>query len=566
MAAEQLSIDDLGRNLADVDFVVVDLETTGTSAASGSMITEIGAVRVRGGEVIGEFHTLVDPEGPIPLFIRVLTGITDEMVIGAPKISEVLPSFLQFANGAVLVAHNAPFDVGFLKHFARELDYQWPSFTVLDTARLARKVLLRDEVHNCKLSTLAAKFSTVVPDHRALTDARATVDVLHALFERLGSMGITTIEEVVSFNQRVSPEQRKKRHLAKHIKNVAGVYIFLGPKDEVLYVGKSQRLRNRVMSYFTASETRSRMGEMVRIAQRIDTIECSSDLEASVTELRLIAAHRPPYNRRSRKQDSVLWLKLTNEAWPRLAIVRQFTNDGSDYLGPFSSRAQAEDVLLALTETFPIRQCTTRMPKLPNLPTCALAEMKACLAPCDGRDVGTAYLGEVTALRETIAGNTERIIAAVEDKMAKLSAEERFEEAGLWRDRLLATLRAITRTHRLNSLNSRDQLIGARPIDEAWEVHIVRRGRLSVSGIMRDHPNPQEWLRLLIASAQSEADPGRGGLIASTAETEAIARWFEREDVRIIDGAWSFPLSGANKYLNSLAEFEAAWNQSKVRL
>ncbi len=108
----QRSFDELGRNLRDVTFCVVDLETTGGSAAAGSMITEVGAVKVRGGEVLGEFQTLVNPHLAIPPFIAVLTGITDSMVAGAPRIEQVLPQFLEFAQGCVLVAHNAPFDVG----------------------------------------------------------------------------------------------------------------------------------------------------------------------------------------------------------------------------------------------------------------------------------------------------------------------------------------------------------------------------------------------------------------------------------------------------------------------
>ena len=114
----QRSFDELGRPLRDLTFCVVDLETTGGSAEGGSMITEIGAVKVRGGEVLGEFQTLVNPHTEIPPFIAVLTGITNSMVGDAPPIESALPAFLEFAAGCVLVAHNAPFDVGFLQYFA----------------------------------------------------------------------------------------------------------------------------------------------------------------------------------------------------------------------------------------------------------------------------------------------------------------------------------------------------------------------------------------------------------------------------------------------------------------
>src|SRR5512146_1250713 len=201
----QMSFDELGRPLRDLTFCVVDLETTGGSAAAGSMITEIGAVKVRGGEVLGEFQTLVDPQTEIPAFIAVLTGITNHMVADAPPIESALPAFLEFAAGTVLVAHNAPFDVGFLKHFAEQQGRPWPRFEVLDTARLARRVITRDDAPNCKLSSLARVFgSATTPNHRALSDARATVDVLHGLMERLGSLGVHTLEELQTFSARVT--------------------------------------------------------------------------------------------------------------------------------------------------------------------------------------------------------------------------------------------------------------------------------------------------------------------------------------------------------------------------
>ncbi len=392
----QRSFDELGRPLRDITFCVVDLETTGGSAAGGSMITEVGAVKVRGGEVLGEFQTLVNPCQSIPAFIAVLTGITDSMVAGAPGIEQVLPQFLEFAQGCVLVAHNAPFDVGFLKHFAAEQGRAWPAFEVLDTARLARRVVHRDETPNCKLSSLATLFgASTTPNHRALSDARATVDVLHGLIGRLGGLGVHTLEELQTFSSRVSQAQRKKRHLAEALPHAPGVYLFRDERDRVLYVGTSKDLRKRVRSYFTASETRSRMGEMVGLAESVTGIECATALEAEVRELRLIAEHKPKYNRRSRFPERVHWVKVTVEPWPRLSLVRQVLDDGAEYLGPFGSKKVAERAVAALHETFPVRQCGGRMAKQPSGSACALGEMGKCLSPCDGSVSLEAYDGVV---------------------------------------------------------------------------------------------------------------------------------------------------------------------------
>ena len=237
----QHSFDELGEPLREITFVVVDLETTGGSAPTEA-ITEIGAVKVRGGEVLGEFATLVDPGRSIPPQITMLTGITDSMVDDAPRIDAVLPAFLEFIRGTVLVAHNAGFDVGFLKAACARLDLPWPKPAVVDTVRLARRVLTRDEAPSVRLGALAPLLgSTVAPDHRALTDARATVDVLHALFERLGTWGCTAWANCRTRSRDVAPARRRKRRLADRLPSAPGVYLFRGPNDEVLYVGTSRQ-------------------------------------------------------------------------------------------------------------------------------------------------------------------------------------------------------------------------------------------------------------------------------------------------------------------------------------
>lgn len=191
------------RTLSETTFVVLDLETTGWSPASGAAITEIGAVKVRGGEMIAEFQCLINPGCPIPELITNVTGISDSMVSNSPEISEVVPMFLEFCgspNETVLVAHNAPFDMSFLLAAAASAQYPWPEFAVIDTAYLARKILTKDDVPNNKLGTLANFYGTKTePNHRALEDSRATVDVLHGLFERLGTFNVTTLAELIEF-------------------------------------------------------------------------------------------------------------------------------------------------------------------------------------------------------------------------------------------------------------------------------------------------------------------------------------------------------------------------------
>jgi len=202
--------------LSDTTFAVIDLETSGGSPKSGAGITEIGVVKVRGGVVLGTFQSFVDPGHSLPPFITQLTGITDAMLLSAPFIDEVLPSLFEFLGSpdeTVLVAHNSPFDISFLKAAALVHEYPWPAYEIVDTARLARAVLDRDEVINCKLGTLAEFFNThTTPNHRALDDALATVDVLHGLIERLAGHNVWSFEEMRNFP---SEKKRVKRPISE---------------------------------------------------------------------------------------------------------------------------------------------------------------------------------------------------------------------------------------------------------------------------------------------------------------------------------------------------------------
>ncbi|NEN79659.1 DEDD exonuclease domain-containing protein [Nocardioides zeae] len=550
---EQRGFDEMGRLLRDVTFCVVDLETTGGSPAAGSKITEVGAVKVRGGEILGEFQTLVNPHEEIPAFITVLTGITTAMVVGAPTIETVLPSFLEFAQGCVLVAHNAPFDVGFLQHFAREQQRPWPAFEVLDTARLARRVVTRDETPNCKLGSLARLFgATTTPDHRALHDARATVDVLHGLIARLGGLGVHTLEELQAFSSKVTTAQRRKRHLAEGLPHAPGVYLFVDAGDRVLYVGTSKDLRTRVRSYFTASETRSRMGEMIQIAERVRTIECATPLEARVRELRLIAEHKPRYNRRSRFPEKTHFVKLTDEPWPRLSLVTRVLDDGATYLGPFGSRRGAEATVVALHETYPLRQCSGRMARSPNGTACALAEMGRCLSPCDGSVSPEDYDAVVGATRAALVADPVEVVERLGARMTSFAEQERFEEAGLHRDRLVALVRAAARTQRLVALTRLPELVAVhRGDDGRWAVHVVRHGRLAAAGVIPPGHDAQAYVATLRAGAET-VRPAPGPVPAASAEeTEAVLSWLEQPGVRLVDvdGAWTCPVGGAARHL-----------------
>ena len=561
----QGTFDELGTPLREAVFVVVDLETTGGSHLDCA-ITEIGAVKVCGGVVLGEFQTLVNPARSIPAFIAMLTGITDAMVANSPRLAEALPSFLEFSRGAVLVAHNAPFDLGFLRAGCRELGLDWPAPQSLDTARLARRVLTRDEAPDCKLSTLARLFrTTTVPDHRALHDARATVDVLHGLIGRLGNLGVHSLEELTTFSALVSPQQRRKRHLADGLPHAPGVYLFRDGQGRVLYVGKSRDLKTRVRTYFTASETRTRMAEMVGIAERVDPVVCATELEAEVRELRLIAEHRPRYNRRSKFPEKVCWVKLTQEPFPRLSLVRKASGDGADYLGPFSSSRTAELAMAAIHEAIPLRQCTRRLSLTTPSAACVLLEMGRCGGPClvgSGESVSD-YARHVAAFRQLLRADPSAVVGHLSERIAGLSEAERFEDAGFQRDRLIALIRTVAAQQRMATLTSVEQLVAARPtFDLGWEVSVIRHGRLVAAGVVPRAVPPGPTIDALVATAETVL-PGPGPLPAATPEeVRCVLRWLESDGVRLVrlSGELSSPAFGDGRLIGWLADLQNSRN------
>jgi DNA polymerase-3 subunit epsilon len=422
-----------GVPLSEVTFCVADIETTGGSPAD-SRITEIGAVKYRGGERLGVFETLVDPGVPIPPFIAHLTGIDDLTVADAPPIEWVLPGFAEFAHGCVFVAHNARFDFTFLNVALSRLDHEPLPPPPVCTARLARRVVWPD-VPNVRLDTLARYFRTAAkPAHRALADAEACAEVLHGLLDLGGRLGILTLGDLhEAVRARGRPNFAKIR-LADHLPRAAGVYLFKGSDGRVLYVGKSKDLRGRVKSYFYG-DSRKKVQDLLAEVHAVEGIPCASELEALVLEARLIRQHEPKYNHRGKTWRRYAYLKVdTADAFPRIKVVRDPRGEGA-FLGPFPSAQQAGLAKEALEDAFPIRRCTRAMGPRSRFAPCALADMGRCVAPCDGR-VDLERYGELVRRLLSSLTSPGGLLGTLEGRMTELAAEERFEEAALARDRL----------------------------------------------------------------------------------------------------------------------------------
>ena len=532
--ALQPSFDDLSTPLFDVTFCTLDLETTGASPADCE-ITEIGAVKHRRGEVVGTFQTLVDPGAPIPPSITILTGITQAMVLDAPQIATALPSFLEFVGDSVIVGHNIRFDMSFLRAAAERTGYPAFDNPTIDTVALARR-LVRSEVRNLRLKTLAGHFrSPIAPNHRALEDARATAHVFHALLERAGSLGVTNLDDLIQLPRARGAAHYSKIRLTEDLPRRPGVYLIKDRRGTVIYVGKASNLRARVRQYFYGDPRRS-IESMMRELDTIDYQVCPTDLEAEITEVRLIHTHRPRYNRRSRPPKTSHFVKVTCEAFPRLSVVRTLKEDGLAYLGPFRSKKAADLVVSAIWDSVPIRRCRTR-PGSRSAP-CAPAQLGVAMCPCDGSLDEKAYREVITRLVEGMTNRPDILLTPLERKMNELSKNRRYEEAAWVRDRHDALARSIEAKQQWGSL------VGG----GIWEAEaddgsfaLIDHGHLMATW---DHDQPPPLRPMGTPDTRYPEVPPNVGVAE---ETRLVWRWLERTNLRLINstGALSVPARAA---------------------
>lgn len=424
----------LAEPLDAATWVVVDLETTGGAAARGHGIIEIGALKVRGGRVVEQFAELVHPGRRLPPFITGLTGITDAMLAGRPRIEAVLPRFVDFARGAVLVAHNAAFDLGFLD--AARLAVSGDTFAqpCACTLRLARRVL--PQVRRKSLDALAGHFGIPLVDrHRALGDARITVEVLFHLLELLRRRGVARVAEVLDLQHSASDGRRfacpLPRARVAALPAAPGIYRFRDAGGRLLYVGKAKNLRQRVGSYLTNAAThRGKVLDLIRNIHDVDVEEAGSELEAALREAEEIRRAKPPYNTLSKHLPQIAFLKLTlSDAYPRLAVVNRLSGRAGRYFGPFRSRQSAVEAQALVARLFHLRTCTGALRPAADVSPCLQGQIGACTAPCAARVDRAAYGEQVAAAARFFDGDTRVAQREIEARRERHSTAQRFEAA-----------------------------------------------------------------------------------------------------------------------------------------
>ena len=406
--------------LEEAEFVVFDLETTGL-AAGRDKICEIGAVRVKGLELVDSFQSLVNPRVALPEPIARLTGIREQELKGAPSTSTVVRRFLAFAGDELLVAHNARFDQRFLE---RQLGDRRLSEPPLCTAALSRR-LLEGRLRRVGLASLAHFFGVPTqPCHRALPDAEATAQVLVHLIGLAQEIGARRLSELRSL---AAPRKRRvhdKRHLARGAPSRPGVYLFRDRHDQVLYVGRARDLRARLRSYFRSERQRPSVEAALLALARIEWRVLGSELEAALEELRLIRELAPPANSRGRRKEQGVYLRRRGDEF--------VVSKKASAFGPIGSRRQASLAARALA-------------------SCTEEELDGLLRG-----------GPLPRLRE---------------RLTYLAESQRYEQAARLRDRIEALENVVERLRRLERLRGLELCLIAPAVEPGWQkAFFVSRG------------------------------------------------------------------------------------------
>ena len=443
-----------GYALSECDFVAVDLETTGCRPGRNSII-EVGAARFSAAGVISTFQRLVQPSDSIPKAVEDLTGIGSSMLVGAPSIEDVMREFREFADGAVLVAHNYRFDLSFLDHEAERVWGAPMARPTIDTLSLTRR--LRPDLRRYSLGSLAEEYETPTkPDHRAGNDALATAELLVALIPDLLRLGIRDVGAVSAFcglSNQTALSQRLS--LTRTLPDDAGVYLFRDASGAVIFVGHARSLRTRTRQYFYPGAATD---EMAAEVASITAVRTRSHLDALLLEHRLVDRHKPRHNPTAHRSRAGYLIKVeTGSAYPAVSVVEAPRKRGR-LIGPFTSRWAALTLVENLKEVYDLRRCSRRLDaRLPMIP-CARRDSGTCPAPCVTVPDPDEYAERLSAALGVLDDDADfrSLLLAAQRQAAH---DGRYEDAILYRDGVRALDRALSSLAIVREAVSRDVVL-----------------------------------------------------------------------------------------------------------
>jgi DNA polymerase III subunit epsilon len=471
-------------SLAQLPFVVVDLETTGGSAQY-DRVMEVAAIRVENGVITDRLECLVEPGVPIPPFVTRITGINAALVRGQPSFDALLPALRRLIDGAVVVAHNASFDCNFLMHAFRRAGLEWEGDR-LCTLRLARRLV--PGLHSYRLDSLCAFLGfSFVQRHRAGPDAEATLALLGHLLETAIGRGIDSLSGLLQIQQQPVTSKRRTGRVDEaqvaSLPTTPGVYLLKDRHGQVVYVGKSVNVRQRVRTHLRPSGTASNPGQP-RLRRRlsniadVEAIETQSELEALLLESKLVKRYLPEANSLLRDYHNYPFIKVDSaDPHPRLEATRERPSDGTVYFGPFRRAAVVSSAVVFLNEQLGLRQCSG--PLKPGQAACALLEMKKCLGPCVGAVSSAEYAAAVDLGLNVLQGRDTSVLERAAQRRDELGEQLRFEEAAELRDRIRDLEQVIGSQQRLAAFADRNVVLVTRDRQpDRARLLLIRGGRL----------------------------------------------------------------------------------------
>jgi DNA polymerase-3 subunit epsilon len=549
------------RALDEIEFVVVDTETTGLRPGSHRVI-EVAGVRIRGGEVLSSYQSLLNPGVRIPNFIVQFTGITQEMLATAPKSHEALPEFLSFVEGAIVVGHNVGFDLSFLSSEAQLLGQSFP-IDGLDTIPLARRFL--PGLRRFKLDNVATHLKIpTTARHRALGDAKVTAAIFIKLLELAGQQGITTLGqlrrrlqlpvawsgdisqattvrqlELLRSDGKLGAASVTARPTGTLFLNPAwkrdfptqpGVYLMKDINGQVIYVGKAKCLKDRLSSYYNQPLGYARKDGLLQNVREIETRVLGSELEALLVESQLIKQLQPIYNVQLRNYEHYPFIKIdVQHAFPRVYATREVAADGARYFGPFRSRRLVDLTIELVQKIFPIRTCTRALPPQakPSEP-CLRLHLNRCPAPCRGDADPAAYRKVIDEVCAFLGGEREDLLDRLRRQMLEASQQLNFERAAWLRDTIRSVDEVLIGQKLITGAVEANNLLIVYPSarENSNELFLIRHGRLVEQRCVAH--SPEDTKRAVCELLQVAAEMGEPPSLVSQAEVDQIniiSRW-----------------------------------------
>lgn len=528
------------KSIWDIPFIVVDVETSGSSPTDNRII-EIACVTVIGGEIVSKYTSLVNPHQFIPPFISKMTGISNEMAFAAPEIEEVFPEINRIfnRNDCVFVAHNARFDWSFVASFFSASGAQVPKLPKLCTLKLSRRLLPKKLKKN--VGSLAEFFNVQIKDrHRALGDALATAYILLELMQKAESEhNINKLDELLIFQNRqiknFRSESENMQILKEKIRTIPeepGVYKFFDKRSNLLYIGKAKSLRDRVKTYFyDETVTSKKISEMIRRIHDIQWDVTGTELSALLLESKLIKSEKPPYNTANKVYKKYPFIKLTNEDFPRLEMAFAADDDGAEYFGPFQSPTLVEELILTLEKQFKVRKCEKTFAPAENSKPCFYYHIKRCDAPCALLTSSDEYSAELKKIRYFLGGFNDGIIRQLEGKMESFAEQLNFEKANQLKIQIIELKKLFERKYSVStSINSTNMML-IHPASANFtgaEIFFIRMGKLVHNRICCSDDNMEDLFEKVVEIFFNGFDESSAVTLEDAFEMRIIASWSYR--------------------------------------